>query len=354
MSHNAAGGAWRAAVCAFVLALLGLATARPAHAASNFPDVPVWSLAGQWQDSSRFFPNRCIGVFQGPGPDSLGIEDRTITLRFLRDRVAEARPDFGGYRIYRMTNAPDSSKALLIRRFSRNTGSELTWNFSVLDTATMQYKCRGATVHDSIVTFVDPDSNGQYVKVCRRPGRPNQCDSPGDSIFILIAPPGPHDGFMTWYSITYERRNTTDPDYEDLFLPDTLDNFARCPGAVRDSCPNLNHKLRNLAGPTEPTGGPTPNLEQVMVVPNPYRGSEVWDQPGQSELHFINLPGRATIKIYTAAGDLVRQLEHTDTVRDFARWDLKNASGQDVTSGIYVYRVEAGSFQFQHRFVVIR
>jgi hypothetical protein len=177
----------------------------------------------------------------------------------------------------------------------------------------------------------------------------------GDSIFVLVAPPGPHDGFLTWYSVTYERRNTTDPDYEDLFLPDTLDNYARC-GTPGDpsTCPNLNHKLRNLAGPTEPTGGPTPISRRCWSCRIRYRGSEVWDQPGQSELHFINLPAVATIKIYTAAGDLVRQLEHNDQVRDFERWDLKNGAGQAVASGIYVYRVEAGSFQFQNRLVVIR
>jgi len=356
MSDNASGGACRAAVCALAMALLGLAAARPAHAAANFPDIPAWSLAGQWHDNSEVFPNRCLGDATPPVAESLTVAPNKLVLRFVRSRTAEARPDFGGYRIYRMTNAPDSSQAVLIRRFSLNAGSELTWSFSVVDPVTLQYKCKGNTVHDSVVTFVDPDSNGQFVKVCRNPGVPGPpCQSAGDSIFVLVAPPGPHDGFLTWYSVTYERRNTTDPDYEDLFLPDTLDNFARCgtPGDAA-TCPNLNHKLRNLAGPTEPTGGPTPDLEKVLVVPNPYRGSEVWDQPGQSELHFINLPAVATIKIYTASGDLVRQLEHNDQVRDFERWDLKNGSGQAVASGIYVYRVEAGSFQFQNRLVVIR
>ena len=104
----------------------------------------------------------------------------------------------------------------------------------------------------------------------------------------------------------------------------------------------------------EPTGGPTANLETVRVVPNPYRGAEVWDQPGVSELHFINVPNRATIKIYTVAGDLVKQIEHDDPVRDFARWDLKSGAGKDIASGIYIYRVEAGAFRFQNRFVVIR
>ena len=47
-------------------------------------------------------------------------------------------------------------------------------------------------------------------------------------------------------------------------------------------------------------------------------------------------------------------LEHSDTVRDFERWDLKNQAGRDVSSGIYMYRVESQSFAFQDRFVIIR
>ena len=89
-------------------------------------------------------------------------------------------------------------------------------------------------------------------------------------------------------------------------------------------------------------------------MPNPYRGHEVWDKPGQSEVHFTNLPPQATIKIYTAAGDLVREIKHSDTIHDFERWDLNNASGAAVASGIYMYRIEAGLFHFQSRLVIIR
>jgi hypothetical protein len=220
---------------------------------------------------------------------------------------------------------------------------------------TLPYICNSTVVNDSILTFVDPDSNGQFRKVCRRPGTVDgRCLSPGDSVFILVPPPGPHDGFLTWYSVTIEQKNTTDPDYQDLFVPDTLNNFARCTDpADRKTCPNLNHKLRNVAGPVEPTSGPAPNLEQVLAVPNPYRGHETWDLPGQGEVHFINLPAQSKIRIYTAAGDLVREIQHTDKVRDFERWDLKNASGKTVASGIYIYRVESATFHFQNRPVVI-
>ena len=363
MSETSRGGAIRAAAISLALVFSTGASLRPAQAASNFPDIPVWANAGAWQDSSIIrdafgvlvYRNRCIGSFKGPVADTLATRERAVTVRFLRDRNSEARPDFGGYRIYRMINSPDSGQATLIRRFSLNAGSELTWNFSRINPTTMNYICNGAVVNDSIVTFVDPDSNGQYQKVCRQRTADGRCIHIGDSVFVLVAPPGPHDGFLTWYSITIEKKNTTDPDYEDLFLPDTLDNFARCTDpADRKTCPNLNHKLRNLAGPVEPTSGPTANLERVLVVPNPYRGHEVWDQPGQGEVHFINLPSQSKIRIYTAAGDLVREIAHSDNIRDFERWDLKNDSGKLVASGIYMYRIEAGSFHFQNRFVVIR
>jgi hypothetical protein len=194
----------------------------------------------------------------------------------------------------------------------------------------------------------------------------------GDSIMVLVAPPGPHDGFRTYYSITYEARNGIEATYEDLFVPDSSSAFAYCDttglGLVRaggdtdgtlyahvvNSCRNLNNKLHNLVGPVEPTAGPTANLERVSVVPNPYRANEVWETSGKSEVHFINLPTSATIKIYTVSGDLVRELRHSDSVRDFETWDLNSGAGQAVASGIYMYRVSTPSYHFQSRFVVIR
>lgn len=327
----------------------------------EFPTIPVCAFPGAYQDSSLIRPNRCVGAFQAPLPDSVRQQSRTITVRFLRDRRVESLPTFGGYRIYRMVNAPDSNRAVLIRRFSRQDAEERLWRFSVVDTsndaATPNFICNGQVVHDSVITFIDPDSAGNFVKECRLLDHLGRCISRGDSVLRLIPPPGPHDGFQTWYSVVYELKNTTrDAPYDEMFVPDSLDNYARCDSVGRpNSCPNLNHKVANLTpDPVEPTGGPRQNLEQVIVVPNPFRAREQWDRAGQNEVHFINLPQRATIKIYTLSGDLVTQLEHVDSVRDFERWDLRNQEGRDVASGIYMFRVEAGTFSFQNRFVVIR
>ena len=312
---------------ALALALgAGAGAVKVAHA-QTFPSLNAWCYPGAHQN----------------GADSTRQQARTITLRWMRDPTAEARPDFGGYRIYRVFHTPDTSRLELIRRFSKQqTDSLIMWHFPNIDGTTPDAQ--------RIATFIDPDSTGSFFKRCRKDSL-GQCYSPGDSIIVLIPPPGPHDGFRTWYSITYEARNTTSNDYIDLFLPDTVG----CPYADRDSCPNLNNKARNLlTTPVEPTAGPTANLQRVSVVPNPFRASEVWDLSGGHEVHFINLPPQAKITIYTVAGDRVAELLHSDTVRDFERWDLKNGKGNPVSSGIYMYRVESASFFFQDRFVVIR
>lgn len=317
---------------------------------TGFPRIPLWSHPGAY----------CATC-----PDTIAERPRTVTVRFLRSRVAEARPDFGGYRIYRVTGAPDTARMVLVRRFSLNPNSEFTWYFSRVDRNDLQFKKNGVVMHDSVITFVDPDSAGNYVKVCRFVDNVGRCLSRGDSILVLQPPPGPHDGFRTYYAITYEALNTSeDGNYADLDVPgrDVFDNYARC-GTPGDpaTCPiiNLNHKALNLTPPPgaptlEPTRGPQPDLERVRVVPNPYRAAEAWDRPGEGEIHFVNLPSSATIKIYTVAGDLVAELRHQDTVRDFARWDLRNGDGKDISSGIYLYRVESGTFAFQDRFIVIR
>src|SRR5262249_39681058 len=162
-----------------------------------------------------------------------------------------------GYRVYRVTGRvdpatglADTARMVLLRRYSVNQDSLLNWHFSRVDPLTLQYKCNNKVVNDSVITFVDPDSSGAYFKVGRRtdpPGDPKgRCLSPGDSVFKLIIPPGPHDGFRTWYTVTYEARNLIDNNYEDLFLADTTAVIGPCFGARPDSCYNLNNKMTSV------------------------------------------------------------------------------------------------------------
>ena len=252
---------WQAGAAAALLLLTAMIGWPAASRASGFPHIPVWAVARGFEDGSHFKPDSCVGVLTPPA-DSLIARGRTVTIRFLRDRRAEARPDFGGYRVWRAVNSPDTSRMVLIRRFSKNSNASLTWNFSSVDATTLEFMCQGEVVHDSVVTVVDPDSSGNFVKDCRVVDRFGRCVSRGDSVFMLVSPPGPHDGFLTWYSVTYEAQNIQDNVNLDLFVPgpyDTSNGYANC-GTPGDSttCPriNLNNKLANMiAQPVVPTPG---------------------------------------------------------------------------------------------------
>jgi len=88
------------------------------------------------------------------------------------------------------------------------------------------------------------------------------------------------------------------------------------------------------------TGDAIGALDNVYVVPNPYRGTALWERQYEDKLQFRNLPPLCKITIFSLSGDLIRRIEHTDGT-DYAYWDLITINEQSVVSGIYLYVVEA-------------
>ncbi len=90
-------------------------------------------------------------------------------------------------------------------------------------------------------------------------------------------------------------------------------------------------------------------MDDINVVPNPYKGSADWEEWTGSgtrlgKIYFMNLPTKCTVRIYTIAGDLVRTLEHNDVTFGALGWDLAGEAGVQVASGIYVYHVDAPDY----------
>ncbi|PJA52286.1 MAG: hypothetical protein CO167_09335 [Candidatus Marinimicrobia bacterium CG_4_9_14_3_um_filter_48_9] len=91
------------------------------------------------------------------------------------------------------------------------------------------------------------------------------------------------------------------------------------------------------------------DLDKVAVVPNPYVATAVWERKpylasgrGERKVYFINLPEECTIRIYTVSGELVRKIEHVNSVYDGSEpWDLLNNDKLEVAYGIYVYHIES-------------
>jgi hypothetical protein len=139
------------------------------------------------------------------------------------------------------------------------------------------------------------------------------------------------------------------------------------PFGVQES--NILTSLRVIS----PANAPATSLDRVRVVPNPYVGSALWNNPVPSNvdpwehrLQFINLPADATIKIYTLDGDFVdevragqgvRQSESfgSETASSVAEWDLITRNNQDAAPGIYLYVVQSPSAGEKiDKFVIVR
>lgn len=111
----------------------------------------------------------------------------------------------------------------------------------------------------------------------------------------------------------------------------------------------------------------TPSTEgyddRVGVYPNPYRATAAWDGYSAREraIWFMYLPPRATIRIYTLAGDLVDVIEHDEKTyagKDIEllstipsgrapvfsggehAWDLISRDDQAIATGLYLYTIE--------------
>ncbi|MBI1306625.1 MAG: hypothetical protein GC181_08430 [Bacteroidetes bacterium] len=122
---------------------------------------------------------------------------------------------------------------------------------------------------------------------------------------------------------------------------------------------------------------------EPFVYPNPYYAGSAWEgksnfQEQSRKLYFANLPERCVIRVYTAAGDFIDEINHdenyngTDTrwFKTFGAedseenvfsggehaWDLLSAQSQIIARGIYIFTVEdldTGK-QFKGKFAILK
>ena len=84
------------------------------------------------------------------------------------------------------------------------------------------------------------------------------------------------------------------------------------------------------------------DLEKINVYPNPYYGAHAGEiNQFQRWIRFTHLPPTCTIRVFNLAGELVRKIERVNAELPIEPWDLLNAYGLPVASGIYIYHVDA-------------
>ncbi len=128
--------------------------------------------------------------------------------------------------------------------------------------------------------------------------------------------------------------------------------------------------------------GKPPSIDserKIYVYPNPYKAGALWDGSGTRDrlIWFANLPARATIRIYSLAGDLIDEIKHDAASyngSDISRlsqgvasqktvysggehaWDLITMQNQAVATGLYLYSVKDDDSEdiYTGKFLVIK
>jgi len=220
---------------------------------------------------------------------------------------------FAGYQVWRaLAESPDDF--VLLRTYNL---LDSTWTF----------------VGDERV-FDDPDS------IIARGGLP-----PDERNDTEVDVPGPFNGFTYLYSVTWFNAVV-----DATVFPFRVTQF--------DSLQGEGGLVSPPVRPSQVARESHPLLSEVRVVPNPYNPAANFGQqvfPGAPRVQFVNLPPKALIRIFTTSGDEVRAIEKAENAGvDAVDWDLKNANGRDVASGIYVFTVESGGEKITGHFVVAR
>ncbi len=81
-------------------------------------------------------------------------------------------------------------------------------------------------------------------------------------------------------------------------------------------------------------------IDQINVYPNPYYGfHELEASRSDKYVSFNHLPEKATIRVFTMGGTMVREINKNDATQ-FATWDLANQYGYPVASGLYIIHID--------------
>ncbi len=107
-------------------------------------------------------------------------------------------------------------------------------------------------------------------------------------------------------------------------------------------------------------GAPSFYVGDSFAFPVPWRpsGPDAGAGAGQTGtaaggITFSNLPSAAAIRIYTLSGDLVREIDHSNGLPQEA-WDVRNADGEELATGTYIYVIESAGARKTGKLAVIR
>jgi hypothetical protein len=187
----------------------------------------------------------------------------------------------------------------------------------------------------------------------------------GDSVGVFRVGAQTYDGYHIWRSdirnlsdTTLIREYTLCKDADSAFFAGTervyVDNEVHngFPYRYAVTCFDTLSATESAFHPTVtlyPRTAPAADPSEILVVPNPYKRRVAWEESGESKIQFTSVPVGSTIRIYTAAGNLVREIGPDEVARGCSastlpgcvNWDLRNGRGEEIVSGVYIFQVDS-------------
>ncbi len=100
--------------------------------------------------------------------------------------------------------------------------------------------------------------------------------------------------------------------------------------------------------PNDPGAPEIPSVTQLQTAfPNPFN-------PSTSLRYSLKEAGKVRLEIYNLKGQLIRRFEHEHQHPGYYQqvWDGKDAAGNNVTSGVYIYRMVTGKYSSSRKMVL--
>ena len=128
-------------------------------------------------------------------------------------------------------------------------------------------------------------------------------------------------------------------------------SFFGCSISAMDTWVASVNPVSKQAGAADEADATTPpesfTLEQNY--PNPFNPTTRINFQVPEQRH-------VTLRVYDMLGRVVTTIVNKDLERGFyqVQWDARNAQGHPVTSGLYLYRIEAGDFSTERMMSLLR
>ena len=101
------------------------------------------------------------------------------------------------------------------------------------------------------------------------------------------------------------------------------------------------------------------DLPSTAINPNTFRLNQNYPNPFNPTTNLsyeLSADSHVIITVYDLLGNVVRNLvsEYQSSGLKSVQWDATNEQGQSVAAGVYLYRIESGSFTNTKKMILLK